>query len=49
MSDDADPRNCWGYLVRAPRPTFQEDATEEESEIIGRHFEYLQRLLQKGS
>lgn len=38
------------YLImyRPPRPTFGDDATEAESAIIGRHFEYLSDLHAKG-
>ncbi|MFH2037164.1 MAG: YciI family protein [Candidatus Zixiibacteriota bacterium] len=37
------------YLIkyRPPRPTFNIDATDEESNIIGQHFSYLQDLLAK--
>jgi uncharacterized protein len=45
---DSDPRNCWAYFVRPPRPTFMDDATDEESEVVGRHFAYLQGLLAEG-
>ncbi len=35
------------YLIKytPPRPTFGEDATEDESAIISEHFGYLQNLL----
>ncbi len=35
------------YLIKykPPRPTFGEDATEQESAIISEHFSYLQNLL----
>jgi len=38
------------YLIvlKPPRATFAEDATEAESAIIGEHFEYLKRLLSDG-
>lgn len=35
-------------IYRPPRPTFLDDQTEEESAIISTHFQYLQRLLDKG-
>jgi uncharacterized protein YciI len=35
-------------LYRPPRPTFAEDATEEEDRIIGEHFQYLKSLLAQG-
>jgi len=35
------------YLIvyRPPRETFVDDATAEESSVIGRHFDYLKQLL----
>ncbi|HEX5914982.1 MAG TPA: YciI family protein [Rubrobacter sp.] len=48
MSEEPDPRNCWAYFVRPSRSTFMEDATDEESEVVGRHFNYLQGLLGEG-
>jgi len=35
------------YLIKytPPRPTFGEDATEQESAVIAEHFKYLQNLL----
>ncbi len=36
-------------IYRPPRPTFGHDATEEESRVIGDHFQYLKRLLAEGT
>jgi uncharacterized protein YciI len=38
------------YLIKyAPtRPTFVDDATDEEMAIISEHFDYLKELLEKG-
>ena len=38
------------YLIiyRPPRATFAEDITEEESAVIGDHFDYLKRLHEEG-
>jgi uncharacterized protein YciI len=35
-------------LYRPPRPTFGDDATEEEDRTIGAHFQYLKSLLAQG-
>jgi uncharacterized protein len=35
-------------LYRPPRPTFADDATEEENRVIGDHFKYLKSLLAQG-
>lgn len=48
MNEQPDPRNCWAYFVRPPRSTFMEDASDQESEVVGRHFQYLQGLLAGG-
>ena len=39
------------YLImyRRPRPDFTESATVAEEEAVGRHFQYLQRLLAEGT
>ena len=39
----------WLYVLTPPRQTFRDDMTEGESEAIGEHFRYLQRLLEEGS
>lgn len=36
------------YLVRPPRPTFMQDAREDESAAVGAHFRYLQEMLADG-
>lgn len=36
------------YTLKGERPTFPEDATQEELDWMGRHFEYLQGLLAEG-
>jgi uncharacterized protein YciI len=36
-------------IYRPPRSTFAHDATEEESRIIGIHFQYLKKLLAEGT
>ena len=38
----------WLYVIRPPRPTFMDDASPEENEVMERHFEYLKRLLEEG-
>jgi uncharacterized protein len=38
----------WLCIIRPPRATFMEDATPEELEIMGEHFEYLKSLLEAG-
>ena len=38
----------WLCTIRPPRPTFADDATEEEERIMGEHFRYLQGLLREG-
>ena len=35
-------------LYRPPRPTFADDATEQEDRVIGDHFKYLKSLLAQG-
>ena len=35
-------------LYRPPRPTFADDATDEEDRIIGDHFRYLKEILAQG-
>jgi uncharacterized protein YciI len=35
-------------IYRPPRSTFVDDATEEESAVIGRHAKYLQQKLDAG-
>jgi hypothetical protein len=39
----------WLYVLTPPRQTFRDDMTDEESEIMGRHFRYLQGLLEQGT
>jgi uncharacterized protein YciI len=39
----------WLYVLTPPRQTFRDDMTDEESEIMGLHFRYLQGLLQDGT
>jgi uncharacterized protein len=36
------------YLIHPPRPTFVQDATPEEMEVMGRHFAYLAGLAERG-
>jgi uncharacterized protein YciI len=36
------------YVVRPPRPTFVEDATEAETATISRHFSYVEDLVASG-
>jgi uncharacterized protein YciI len=36
------------YFVHPPRSTFINDATDDESALMGEHFRYLQRLLADG-
>jgi uncharacterized protein len=38
----------WLCIIRPPRPTFMDDSTPEEDEVMGRHFEYLEGLLETG-
>jgi uncharacterized protein YciI len=38
----------WLCIIRPPRPTFMDDSTPEEDEVMGRHFEYLAGLLESG-
>ena len=38
----------WLYVLRPPRPTFVDDITDEEREIMHEHFRYLQELLVAG-
>jgi uncharacterized protein YciI len=38
----------WLCIIRPPRPTFMDDSTPEEDEVMGRHFEYLEGLLESG-
>jgi len=44
---ESDPQQ-FIYIVRPPRPSFAEDATDEELAKVGEHFAYLQDLLAKG-
>ena len=44
MSD----KRAYIYLVKPPRPTFVEDATEAESATISRHFSYVEDLVASG-
>jgi uncharacterized protein YciI len=39
----------WLCIIRPPRPTFIEDATEEEDRVMGEHFRYLRDLRDRGS
>lgn len=39
----------WLYVLTPPRQTFREDMTEEESEVMRRHFRYLQGLIEDGT
>lgn len=41
-------RSQFIYSIRPVRKTFVQDATEEESRIVGEHFQYLSRLLSEG-
>jgi uncharacterized protein YciI len=36
------------YLIRATRPGFLTEMTSDEEKIMGRHFDYLQKLQHKG-
>ena len=36
------------FRLRAPRPTFAQDMTDEEREIMGRHAAYWQRFIDSG-
>jgi uncharacterized protein YciI len=38
----------WLCIIRPPRPTFMEDSTPEEDDVMGAHFEYLKGLLEAG-
>jgi uncharacterized protein YciI len=39
----------WIYVLHPPRPTFIQDATENEPAAMGEHFEYLKDLLAQGT
>jgi uncharacterized protein len=39
----------WLCIIRPPRPTFMKDSTPEENEVMRRHFEYLEGLLEDGT
>jgi uncharacterized protein len=36
------------FRLKAPRPTFAQDMTDEEREIMGRHAAYWQRFVDSG-
>jgi uncharacterized protein YciI len=36
------------YMVHPPRPTFVQDMTQEERDIMSRHHDYLKDLLDRG-
>jgi uncharacterized protein len=38
----------WLCIIRPPRPTFIEDASPEEQDVMREHFAYLKSLLQDG-
>jgi uncharacterized protein YciI len=38
----------WVYVLRPPRQTFVDDATEDERATMQAHFRYLQELLAEG-
>jgi uncharacterized protein YciI len=38
----------WLCTIRPPRPTFADDASEDEDRLMGEHFRYLQRLMREG-
>jgi len=38
----------WLCILRPPRPTFEEDMTEDEARAMEAHFEYLKGLLAAG-
>ena len=42
-------RRQFAYVIRPPRATFTNDATDQERAIVGEHFRYLQRLRDAGT
>ena len=42
-------KSQWLGIVRPNRATFLQDITEDEKQTVGRHFEYLQKLLAEGT
>lgn len=38
----------FAYVIRPSRSTFPADATDAERALVGRHFEYLKALHEKG-
>ncbi len=41
MSDEE--RSEYAYMIRPPRSTFADDATDAERQLIAEHYEYLKR------
>lgn len=42
------PPSHYLYMIHPPRPTFVRDASPEERAVMGAHFEYLQKLSERG-
>lgn len=42
-------RNEYAYIIRPPRTTFLDDATDAERELVAEHYEYLKRALAAGN
>ena len=49
MSDSPGNRRQFAYIIRPPRATFVDDATEQERAAVAAHFEYLKRLCDAGT
>jgi len=39
----------WLCIIRPPRPTFMDDSTPEEDQVMSDHFAYLKGLLDEGT
>jgi hypothetical protein len=42
-------RRQFAYVIRPPRATFVDDATEQERAAVSAHFQYLKRLCDAGT
>jgi uncharacterized protein YciI len=49
MSDTSSERRQFAYVIRPPRATFVQDATDQERAVVGEHFRYLQHLCEAGT
>ena len=49
MNESSAPQAYFLYKLIPPRPTFDEDMTEEEGAVMGEHVSYWGRLIEDGT